>query len=154
MKLPLPSSCCVSLNPWQSIFGLMCGTCSRAREKSLSAHLLRQGAPEPVPLRDENNLFGKPGLKPYEQTKVDKANLIYSFAVELLQICFELGCIVSIENPARSWLWPLLATLVKQSNDEAFIKWYFSLTATMFDACMHGSSRNNSITSLGTPKVF
>ena len=65
-----------------------------------------------------------------------------------------LQCIVSIENPARSWLWPLLAPLVKQTANEGFINWYFSLEATMFDACMHGSLRNKSTTILGTPGVF
>eukprot|EP00435_Cladocopium_sp_Y103_P010656 s993_g2.t1 len=135
-------------------FGLMCGTCSRARERSLSAHLRRQGAPEPVPLRDETHLFGKPNLKPFDQLKVDKANTIYKNAIRLLQMCCELNCIVSIENPARSWLWPLLAQLVKQTNNSEFIAWYFSLVSTMFDACMHGSLRNKSTTILGTAGVF
>eukprot|EP00435_Cladocopium_sp_Y103_P055901 s883_g18.t1 len=135
-------------------FGLMCGTCSRARERALASHLRRQGAPEPVPLRDADHLFGRPNLRPLDQVKVDQANLIYKHAIRLLQICCELGCIVSVENPARSWLWPLLAILVKQTGDAAFISWYFSLTATMFDACMHGSSRNKSTTILGTAGVF
>ena len=135
-------------------FGLMCGTCSRAREKSLPAHLLKQGAPEPQPLRDESHLFGKPFLKPHDQVKVQQANLIYRHAVELLQECCALNCITSIENPSRSWLWPLLAVLVKQTEDEAFISWYFSLEATMCDACMHGSLRNKSTTFLGTAGVF
>eukprot|EP00435_Cladocopium_sp_Y103_P018012 s3778_g4.t1 len=135
-------------------FGLMCGTCSRARERSLAPHLRRQGAPEPLPLRDEVHLFGKPGLKPYDQLKVDAANTIYRHAIFLLQICCELQCIVSIENPARSWLWALLALLVKETQDEHFIQWYFALTATMFDACMHGSTRNKSTTILGTAGVF
>ena len=46
---------------------------------------------------------------------------------ELLFTCFLLGCIISI--PVRSWLWPLLATLVKQSNHPQFVVWYFALTA-------------------------
>jgi len=45
-------------------FGLMCGTCSRARERSLAPSLRRQGAPEPAPLRDELHLLGKPNLRP------------------------------------------------------------------------------------------
>ena len=72
----------------------------------------------------------------------------------LLQICFELKCIVSIENPARSWLWPLLAMLVKETGRTDFIRWYFSLVSTMFDACMHGSTRDKSTTILGSPGVF
>ena len=57
--------------------GLMCGTCS---------------APEPAPLRDELHLFGKPNLKPWNTLKVDKANIIYQRAIELLYTCFELDC--------------------------------------------------------------
>ena len=117
-------------------FGLMCGTCSRARDRSLAISLHRQGAPEPAPLRDEQHLLGKPNLKPHDKVKVEKANQIYSNAIVLLQICFGLKCIVLIENPARSWLWPLLATLVKETGRTAFIQWYFSLVSTMFD-CMH-----------------
>ena len=135
-------------------FGLMCGTCSRARERSLAPHLLRQGAPEPVPLRDAEHLFGRPNLRPMDQAKVEQANTIYRHAIDLLYVCFQLACIVSIENPARSWLWPLLAFLVKQHSDPAFVTWYFALEATMFDACMHGSQRNKSTTILGTAQVF
>ena len=135
-------------------FGLMCGTCSRARERSLAPHLLRQGAPEPQPLRDSAHLFGRPNLKPMDQQKVNQANRIYKLAIQLLFTCCQLGCIVSIENPARSWLWPLLTVLVKQYGDAEFAAWYFALTSTMFDACMHGSQRNKSTTILGTATVF
>ena len=135
-------------------FGLMCGTCSRARERSLAPSLRRQGAPEPAPLRDELHLLGKPNLRPHDKIKVEKANQIYSNAIVLLQICFELDCIVSIENPARSWLWPLLAMLVKETGRADFIRWYFSLVSTMFDAYMHGSTRDKSTTILGSPGVF
>ena len=46
-------------------------------------------------------------------------------AITLLMTCYLLQCIVSIENPARSWLGPLLAVLAKQTMDEGFITWYF-----------------------------
>eukprot|EP00435_Cladocopium_sp_Y103_P016926 s3386_g4.t1 len=132
----------------------MCGTCSRARGHSLSASLRRQGAPEPKPLRDESNLFGKPDMSAAGRIKVEKANTVNRHAVTLLLTCYMLGSIVSIENPAGSWLWALLALLVKQTGNDNFIQWYFSLESTMFDACMHGSSRNKSTTILGTRGVF
>ena len=53
-------------------FGLMCGTCSRARERSLVISLHRQGAPELAPLRDEQHLLGKPNLKPHDKVRVEK----------------------------------------------------------------------------------
>ncbi|CAL1153270.1 unnamed protein product, partial [Cladocopium goreaui] len=43
---------------------------------------------------------------------VTLANQLYRAAIVILQLCFALGCLVSIENPGRSWLWPLLALLV------------------------------------------
>ena len=135
-------------------FGLMCGTCSRAREHSVAKRLRQQGAPEPQPLRDETHLFGKNGLSATDKLKVEKANTIYRHAISLLMTCYLLHCIVSIENPVRSWLWALLAVLVKQTHDEGFIRWYFSLESTIFDACMHGSARNKSTTILGSPGVF
>ena len=97
-------------------FGLMCGTCSRAREHSVAKKLRQQGAPEPQPLRDETHLFGKNGLSATDNLKVEKANTIYRHAISLLMTCYLLHCIVSIENPARSWLWALLAVLVKQTR--------------------------------------
>ena len=45
---------------------------------------------------------------------------------------------LSVENPERSWLWALLAALVKQRDDLAYQQWYFSLSDITFDACMHG----------------
>ena len=57
-------------------------------ERSLSTHLLQQGAPEPKPLRDEQYLFGKPGLSQYDQLKVNKANDIYRYAIQLMMILF------------------------------------------------------------------
>eukprot|EP00435_Cladocopium_sp_Y103_P011958 s3736_g3.t1 len=82
---------------------------------------LRQGAPEPRPLRDESNLFGKPTMSDADRIKVEKANTVYRHAITLLMTCYLLQCIVSIENPARIWLWPLLALLVKQTNNPGFI---------------------------------
>ena len=135
-------------------FGLMCGTCSRARERAIPRHLRKQGAPEPKQLRDESHLLGRPFLSPWDEEKVQAANTIYRHAITLLKECFALSCIISIENPTRSWLWPLLAQLVKETADTNLIQQYFALEATCFDSCMHGGQRAKSTTFLGTPKVF
>lgn len=132
-------------------FGPICDTCSRAREHQVPKELQLPGT---QPLRGESSLFGRSGLSATDQIKVDKAKVIYRHAITLLMACCLLNCIVSSENPARSWLGPLLAILVKQTADKGFIQWYFSLGATPFDACMHGSRRNKSTTILGTPGVF
>ena len=86
--------------------------------------------------------------------KVESSNNLYQAAVRLLQVCMLIGCLVSIENPARSWLWPLLALLVKQTNDSTFISWFSSLESVYFDACAHGSSRDKRTKLLATAGLF
>ncbi|CAE7927895.1 unnamed protein product [Symbiodinium necroappetens] len=114
-------------------FGLPCGTCSRARERPLPN--------APLPLHDADNLFGKAGLRPAEQEQVTAANQVYEQAVEVLFLAYSRGALVTIENPLRSWLWPLLAVLVKRRGPASFRQWYFSLQDYDFDSCMFGSGR-------------
>ncbi|CAE7039819.1 unnamed protein product [Symbiodinium sp. CCMP2456] len=127
-------------------FGLPCGTCSRAREKPLPN--------APRPLRDADNLFGKPGLRPAEQEQVAAANQVYVQAVEVLFLAFSRGALVTIENPVRSWLWPLLAALVKKRGPASFRKWYFDLQDFDFDTCMFGSGRAKATRIKGTTPAF
>ena len=95
-----------------------------------------------------------PHLTGTDQTKVQTANQLYNAAIRLLQVCMSLGCLVSIENPARSWLWPLLALLVKSTHDPDFIAWFSGLESVYFDACAHGSSRDKRTKLLSTPGLF
>ena len=132
--------------------GLPCGTCSRAREKPMPAKF--GGHMGPPPLRDAENLLGLPGLSTNDQTKVELANKLYQCAIQLLKVCKELGCMISIENPARSWLWALLAMLVKATNDDDFIAWFANLESVYFDACAHGSTRDKRTKLLSTPGLF
>ena len=71
--------------------GLPCGTCSRAREKAVSAKLRQAGAPNPRPLRDPDHLFGVAGLTPSEATRVAAANEVYTTAEVLMYHIFLLG---------------------------------------------------------------
>ncbi|CAE7251626.1 unnamed protein product [Symbiodinium sp. CCMP2456] len=127
-------------------FGLPCGTCSRARERPLPN--------APRPLRDADNLFGKPGLRSAEQEQVTAANQVYVQAVEVLFLAFSRGALVTIENPVRSWLWPLLAALVKKRGPASFRKWYFDLQDFDFDTCMFGSGRAKATRIKGTTQAF
>ena len=120
--------------------GLPCGRASRAREKQVSQKLRDKGAPQPRPLRDQDHWMGMQNLSPAEQRRVDGANLVYQAAERILCIIFMLGLWVSIENPERSWLWAILALLVKRRDNAEHSQWYFNLTGTTFDACQHGSS--------------
>ena len=108
----------------------------------------------PPPLRDGDHLLGLPGLRDSDQTKVELANQLYRCAIQLLRLCMELGCMVSIENPARSWLWALLAMLVNATDDADFIAWFAELESVYFDACAHGSTRDKRTKLLGTPGLF
>ena len=128
--------------------GLPCGTCSRAREKPLPGN---QGA---RPLRGPDALFGFEGLRPFEAEQVACANQVYRSCVRVLYRAYKTGALVSIENPVRSWLWPLLAVLIKQHGPQSFVDWYFSMQDYDFDACMFGSQRAKSTRVKGTPQVF
>eukprot|EP00435_Cladocopium_sp_Y103_P021325 s1919_g5.t1 len=132
--------------------GLPCGTCSRAREKPMPAAL--GGHMGPRPLRDAGNLLGLPGLQGSDKAKVELSNQLYNAAISILMLCFLIGCLISIENPARSWLWQLLAMLVRQTEHPAFIAWYSQLESVYFDACAHGSSRDKRTKLLATPGLF
>ena len=88
----------------------------------------------PQPLRSAEHLRGFPHLTGADKTKVSLANQLYQSAIRILQVCVILGCLVSIENPARSWLCALLAVLVKDTNDQQFITWFANLESVYFDA--------------------
>ena len=103
-----------------------------------------QGAPQPPPLRDADHLFGFDNLRPADQVRVQLANEIYRTAVAIMECCFRVNALVVLENPTRSWLWAILAALVKQSSNKAFIDWYFQTRNVDFSACMHGGSRPQS----------
>ena len=108
----------------------------------------------PPPLRDAEHLLGLPNLRAIDQLKVDLANKLYKCAVRLLEVCMCLGCLVSIENPARSWLWALLALLVKETGNMEFLEWFSALESVYFDACAHGSSRDTRTKLLATSGLF
>ena len=121
--------------------GLPCGTCSRAREQPISQEMKDKGAPEPKPLRGPHHLLGFDTLGPHDRAKVDCANKVYKTAVLVMQACFRVGTTVVLENPARSWLWALLAYYVKQTADEQFKAWFFNMREVVFAMCMFGGKR-------------
>ena len=115
--------------------GVPCGTCSRARERPLPAHLKRAGAPEPRPLRNARYPMGVPGLRPHERIAVEQANLIYANIVTILQRCNAKGIPWSLENPGNSWLWAIPCIVQLMSNN----RW--RPVRYTFHNCMFGGPR-------------
>jgi hypothetical protein len=99
-------------------------------------------------------LFGFPHLTDAEAQRVDAANQVYMTAEVLFYHCFLLDIFLSVENPERSWLWALLAALVKQRSDLAYQHRYFSLSDITFDACMHGGAFPKATKLKASPRVF
>ena len=108
----------------------------------------------PKPLRNETHLLGLPDLQGADKTKVELANQLYQCAISILMLCFRLQCMLSIENPARSWIWQLLALLVRQTGNQSFIQWYSELESVYFDACAHGSARDKRTKLLASAGLF
>ena len=144
----------VSVRPSWCHMGLPCGTCSRARERPVSQELRNAGAPNPRPLRGPNDLFGLPNLSQSESRRVAAANEVYITAEILIYYCFLGGILLTVENPERSWIWALMAALVKRRQNSDYHKWYFSLSDITFDACMHGGHYPKATKLKATPKVF
>ena len=138
----LLNSMVTEMEPVAVHMGLPCGTCSRAREQPIPHAQKSRGAPEPRPLRNAESLMGLEGLSHNDRVKVEAANNVYRTAVQVMLACFLCGSLVILENPVRSWLCPLLALLVKQTNNKPFIDWYFSFQEVVFAACMFGGKRD------------
>ena len=123
--------------------GVPCGTCSRARERALPSKLQgRYSAPRP--LRDACHPLGKPGLTGSAKLRVKTANELYKFALHIILWAFQNDVPVTIENPARSWLWPALDCLVKKMRPvfgPDLRRAWTSLKFYDLDACMFGGKR-------------
>lgn len=122
-----------SVAPFFLHAGPPCGTASRARERPIPDYLRRQGAPEPKPLRSSSYPLGVPGLTGADNLRVTAANNVYETVAKLAAIAHERGAIVTIENPARSFLWEVPCMLELQRR--------FGFFLIYFHQCMFGGSR-------------
>ena len=139
------------LEPVSLHLGLPCGTSSRARERALPSKFSEFNAPPP--LRDAFHVLGLPNLRDHDRQKVETANKLYGFAVEILQIAYKKDIIVSIENPTRSWLWAVLAHFVRDC-DEDFRRWFANICRVDFHSCMHGGQRDKATRLLVSHDVY
>ena len=133
--------------------GLPCGTASLARERPVPEALRAQGAPNPPPLRSAMFPLGLPDLSEYHRAKVDSANTLYKLAIDIILFCRRQQIIVSVENPANSWLWAALVRLSLEHSAEA-AEAYNALEKVVFHACCHGSTRRKATGWLGTAGVY
>ncbi len=65
-----------------------CGTYTRARERPIPAHLRKQNAPCPQPLRseDEPEGFSPRRMSPLDALKVEKGNIVANFCAEIADL--------------------------------------------------------------------
>lgn len=142
-----------STNLFAVHIGLPCGTSSRARERPISAELRAQGVPQPPPLRSAEFPLGLPGLAEHHQARVSSANILYWLALEIIELCCKRRVIISIENPANSWLWTCLVHMARESSLSCARSLNY-LEMVTFHACCHGSTRRKNTGWLGTPGIF
>ena len=142
------------LKPQMVHVALPCGTGSRAREKPIPSHLLKQGAPQPRPLRDECHIMGVPNLSKLDQIKVQASNELARFVIRLLQLSLDLSFDICIENPANSWMWAVLTQLVLQHNNATLTKKWDDMHITTFSNCNHGGLRPKKTSLRCTSRVF
>ncbi len=142
------------LKPRMVHIALPCGTGSRAREKPIPVHLLRQGAPQPKPLRNECHIMGVPGLSELDQVKVDAANALSLFVIRLLILSLDTPFDICVENPANSWMWAVLTQLVLKQNNPALTKKWNEMNVTTFSNCNHGGMRPKKTSFRCTSRVF
>ncbi len=121
---------------------LPCGTGSRARERPIPKHLIKQGAPTPRPLRDAQHLLGLPNLSDLDASRVSLANQLAEFTVEFIELAMRLGFFISIENPENSWMWGVLCHYIKIKNSKPLSKYWNNMQAVNFANCAHGGERD------------
>ena len=76
-----------------------CGTASAARQIKLP----KEHAPKPLRTLEEPD--GISSLKGTDLARVSAANILYSFATEVLELCVELEKLCILENPRDSLFW-------------------------------------------------
>lgn len=97
--------------------------------------------------------MGLPHLQGLHLAKVTSANVLYQLVLDIVEFCCKRSIIVSIENPANSWLWACLAHMAR-SRPVEHAQALNSLEMVTFHACCHGSTRRKNTGWCGTPHVF
>ena len=109
------------------------GTSCRARDRRVSKWMRANKCPDP-PLRSESFPHGLPNLTQLNQKRIDTANSIFANINKIMRKAVGMGCIISILNPRRSYLW--LTSWMQQLIAECEL-FHFS-----FQQCMYGGARD------------
>ena len=110
-----------------------CGTASRAREKKLTS-LANQDFKIPGPLRSQKQPMGIDGLSGLDKVRTETANIVYAATAKLIEVCYSLQILCSVENPENSlfWFFPEVATVIEKIGRHS----------VSFHNCMYGGARN------------
>lgn len=106
-----------------------CGTSSRARCIPIKKKLKKQGVPSPRPLRSSRWPDGIPNLHGVNKDRVEAANKLYAFCVEVMETCERHNVLFTVENPSNSLMWETSFFAAVRH------KYFFS----DIDACEYGS---------------
>ena len=126
----------------------------RARERPVPAHLVARGAPQPRPPRNASHPLGLPNLTHHERRRVESANMLAKFAIDLFVLAVSLSCVFSLENPSNSWMWSVLFVYVQQLNDPSLLQAWLNMSAVQFSNCAHGGERPKQTTWRSTHDVY
>ena len=121
------------LKPYVVHIAPPCGTASKAREKPIPKWLKSKGAPEPRQLRSSEYPRGLPNLAGIELIRVEKANSIYDFTIELCIGRHQRNELWSMENPSTSYYWELPRMIFLMSLPGTY--------CADFMQCCHGGQR-------------
>ena len=84
---------------------------------------------------------------------MEAANCLYRLALDVILFCEQRNIVISIENPANSWLWAILILLSRDHSLRA-ARALNKLCKVLFHACCHGSGRRKHTAWLSTEGVF
>jgi len=121
------------------------GTSARARDRRLKNPDGSPATIDPKPLRSDDYPDGLPTLQGVDKAKVENANELYRFTVEMVVELSRLGVTWSVENPEKSRMWDT-ASFRQLSRLKA--NGHLQYERITFDMCMHGGERPKSTTLL------
>ena len=79
-----------------------------------------------------------PHLTPHERKRVESANILAKFAIDLFVLAVSLSCVFSLENPSNSWMWNVLLHMCNNYMTQALLQAWVNMSAVQFSNCAHG----------------